>query len=433
MLTLCALFAIHAAASELDRVPASTEAAASWLIVGAAGVAQVPTTTAWAAPTRAGGLDVLDPRTTGAAALTIGALTLGGHAELSTSIPWLQLPVDAPTSEGIRAVGTQTRAIVGARVWPWALRAGTLRPMIAAEWSTRSWWIRDVPGQDAANSGPLTRRVIPLGLGVAARPAEGWALDLAATWAPNDRGRVLQVVDGAQLDEVDVDLSALRVTVGIKAVLDVGGRVRGPTFRQAEAERLEALVDARRAAGPALAVGAVERAWRPVDPFLASAHPELAQATTEALSAGASLGWSLYRPDLELRVAWRALRGTGGAYGSALDEQQHGVFAEAIRRVNLHRRGFVPWFGAGAGVLFARATVSDASGSRDAQGAVPAPTAVFGLDLRPAPAAAWHLRSGARVLPWAPLVVDGSRRQLGGVELDLLQIVVLPTRLFHPS
>jgi hypothetical protein len=392
-----------------------------------------PVASGWPFPSSDGGFQrVVAPRLRQQDAY-IGALHFFGHADIFVSFPIGSLSASAIDG---RSVSLNHSVAAGAKVYPWALRRGTLRPYVSTSFMTRTFEITD-GASSSANVGQLSRAVVPVGAGVAWRTPFGLIADAQVQYVPGSAtigsGVVLRPL--AELSEPYVseriDLSGVRFVAGLKWSRHLGATA-APGYREAKARTLQARIDNGSISGVNVAIGPSTRLVNNTSAYFNDRRPYLREQFDAGLFPHASVGYYAFVPDAEVRLAYRRITADASALGARLETQQSGLFLEALKFFDLDLYGFVPFVGAGVGYGRLRAMDHASENSVTARDSVWMLSIPFGWDIRPNPASAWLVRTNLRWVPRARIDFPGAGvgLDLGGLEFDFIQFVLFPERLF---
>lgn len=364
------------------------------------------------------------------AGLTIGALHFFGHADLFVTIP-----VAAFTTQ--RADGRDASllyaAATGVRVYPWALRAGAVRPFVTTALEARRW--RVAHGPDVTqNPGESVRVRVPVGGGLSWRTRQGLTFDAQLAYVRDTTAVPIQVfaTPSTRAEQTfatrSVSLSGVRATAGLKWSHGLSPSAQSD-FRAAVGRRLQGqatrgvLTTFNLAAGPSARIAA------PRSSYIDERRPYLRDRLRDAGFVQSSIGYYDFAHDAEVRIAFRTFGSRADAFGVDLKTRHTSVFAEGLKFFDAGYHGFVPFVGAGVGAsrLTAQETVSAITGGSHRWAVVP--SIVTGWDIRPDPGSPVVLRTNIRWVPRARLAMpSGHALDLGGVEYDFIQVVIFPKR-----
>jgi hypothetical protein len=392
-----------------------------------------PVASTWAIPISGGGFTQSDAAQLGQGDLSIGALHFFGHADLFVSVP---LDTRSAEISGERSLSLEYQTATGIKLYPWALRPGTVRPYLSSGLLFRSLNLTE--GADvSANPGEITQAVIPVGMGVAWRTPWQAIVDLQLQYMPGSfdlaSGVVPQPLDQPvqPYTSESLDMRGIRLAVGLKWSRDLSGGDQ-PGYREEAARKLQRRIDAGSASGFTLALGPSARILGNSSSYFSQRRPYLEDRLDSGVFPHAGIGYYDFGRDAELRLAYRGFDSDAVAYGAALETRQDAVFLEALKFYDLDFYGFVPFIGVGIGYGWFRATDRIPTERLTGRESGLVASVPFGWDIRPDPASAWVLRTNLRWVPRArvPMPGAGVAVDLGGLEFDFIQLVVYPGRMF---
>jgi hypothetical protein len=392
-----------------------------------------PLASRWPVPSSNGEFQRLTTPRLGQQDLYIGALHFFGHADIFVTFPLGS--VSASAFDG-RSLNIDYSVAAGAKLYPWALRPGTLRPYVSSGLMRRTFEITDGSHVDA-NVGRLSQTVVPFGAGVAWRTSGGLVADAQVQYLPGSATagsgivpRPLPELREPQVSE-PVDLSGLRFVAGVKFGRHLGG-TSAAGYREAKARTLQRRIDDGSISGVSVAVGPSTRLFSNNSSYFTDRRPYLREQYDAGLFPHVSIGYYAFTKDAEIRLAYRRIDAEATAFGTRLETRQSGVFLEALKFFDVDLYGFVPFAGVGLGYGELRATDHSLEQSVTGRDSVWMLSIPFGWDIRPNPASAWLVRTNLRWVPRARVNFPGSRVELdmGGLEFDFIQLVLFPERLF---
>ena len=174
----------------------------------------------------------------------------------------------------------------GGRLYPWALRPGTLRPYVSTSVMTRTLDITD-GSSSTANVGRLSDTVAPVGAGVAWRTPFGLVADAQVQYVPGSAaissGLVPRPLDESGEPHVAerIDLSGVRFIAGLKWSRHLGATA-APGYREAKARTLQERIDNGSISGVNVALGPSTRLVNNTPTYLVTAGPTCANNTIQA-------------------------------------------------------------------------------------------------------------------------------------------------------
>jgi hypothetical protein len=138
-----------------------------------------------------------------------------------------------------------------------------------------------------------------------------------------------------------------------------------------------------------------------------------------------------FRPDLELRLAYRPVWNKQEGYGFIHKTFRHSVSMEAFKFL-FDYKGFLPFAGIGFGYNHLQLREID-NGNVLTQKSEHklAPLILVGWDIRPTRAEWMIIRSNIRWTPWLHMKINDKKLQFNDVEINFLQYVIYPGRLIQ--
>ena len=439
LLLVLVLLAVPALADEpglpLGDVPAQREGdpfAAMTLSVDT-GVL-LPRADTWSLPVASGQFASVASKPLVSTGLSIGALHFFGHADILVMVPLVGLSATLDTPLGPRKVSTTYSCDTVTRIYPAALRPGTVRPFFGFGLGARRFTISDSADATANSSGVRTV-VLPVSAGLGWRSTFGTLLTVGAEYRAGDTGTLFSGVVPQNLYDTPqplpsqlLDLGGWRLVLSLAANFDLSPQAVRAGFRQREAAAWQKRIDTGHASGFTLGFAPSSRIENVTSPYFAK-RPYLEGPYDEPPFFHGTAGYYVHTLDTEFRLAFRSIAGAAKAHGAQLQTRQTGVFAEVVRFFDPDLYGFVPFIGAGVGMQRLTATDTAANIATTNQDNKWAPDIVFGWDIRPAPSYWWILRTNLRWLPAAPLGLGNTTFDFGGLEYDFIQLIVYPGRL----
>ncbi|MGH7720133.1 MAG: hypothetical protein ACREON_14990 [Gemmatimonadaceae bacterium] len=388
----------------------------------------------WSLPSSNGEFERLETPGLGQQDLYLGALHFFGHADFFVSFPlWSR----SRSVYDNRSLSLDYSVAAGVKLYPVALRPGTLRPYLSSALTTRALEVTDGGSVDA-NVGRLSQVVVPVGAGVTWRSSRAFLVDAQVQYVPGS-ATVSSGIAPRRLEEPAephaserLDLSGVRFVASVRWSRHLAATSM-PGYREAKARALQRRIDDGSISAVNIALGPSTRLFNNNSPYFRDRRPYLRDQYDAGLFPHASVGYYQFTTDAEIRLAYRRVTGEARAFGARLETQQSGLFLEAMKFFDIDLYGFVPFVGAGVGYGRLHATDHSPGGSVTSRESVWMLSIPFGWDIRPNPASSWLLRTNLRWLPRARAVFPGSgvRLDMGGLEFDFIQLVLFPERLFR--
>lgn len=381
-------------------------------------LAYLPGTTETYVPAEGGDFDRRSLRRRLLPRLVVGGYHFWGHADFYVAFPVASLPlggsgarVDASLSPGIET---------GARVYPWPLRHGAIRPFVGA-----SWAVGDFEHKSTAGTGPtLERHHMPLQVGLA-RAGEFGNLELGLEWSP-----LLEFdypVAPGTTRRVGGDV--WWVWLGYKYAVDttLGGEQSVADGTVDELRRAQK----RRGVRSDLSVGiGASSAFTARDSSLPDDSSSLPPRPNGTILPDVALGYYVAPFDAGLRLNYRTMTQKQSGYGVSRRYRRHSLSLDAFKMLADYH-GFVPFVGPGiSGEWLSFRETGGADGPRTGRSFETAFSLLFGWDIRPVRTSGFVIRTNLRYTPFLNLELDGGgRAAFEQFEFNFLQLVVYPRRL----
>ncbi len=396
----------------------------------------------WQMPSAGTAFDPVPTANFSSLSLSVGALLLHGHVEVLTSVPLLRLASavgGSDNGQGSRDVGVGYFDLA-ARVYPWALKPGGVRPYVTLGVAYRT--LRAERRAEDANDPTSDVRhlngwVAPVGVGASYLASAGVLIDAsfslmfgesAATWTGIDP--LPLDADVPVFESKTLDLSGMRVTLGVRWVRGLWDETQRERYAEEAAKRLMDLDRMHLLSDLTVSLGVTAPLLRRTGTYVSSRRPYLGDAFAHGLTPQLAVGWHHDPLDAEARLSFRYIYGSAEGYGATTETSDASVFLEVIKKFDLKLYGLVPWVGLGAGYSSLSVTDTHKGGTLTYSDGRPVFTVPFGWDYRVNPSSWWFLRTSFRWIPTAEMdLEDGVTFDHGGFEVDVISFVVHPRRL----
>lgn len=347
----------------------------------------------------------------------IGGTHFWGHADFFVAFKLLQA-TDQPFGSSVET---------GGKYFPWRIEHGKLRPYIGVSWLPVSFsQNRTFAPQDEKRGPVQIRNQYPLTAGIVFN-YKAHMIDIGAAYMYDNKSSYY--IDRTTL--APVTMPAFRLSIGYKLMLETTASAE----RGWQSGRTKAITDTLEARkklnGFTLAAGFSSAAvlssslhTRAIAPFtedykLSAAFPEF------------GLGYYLHKPDIQINIAYRTVKGYLHAYGFDQNYRRRSLALEAYKFFADYH-GFAPF--AGPALSYETLEVNEKDLTlpwkhNDWQGLKPGITA--GWDIRPNRLQSWYLRTNIRWFPNLDVkMYSGKNVSLDQLEINFIQLVVFPGRLF---
>lgn len=336
----------------------------------------------------------------------IGGTHFWGHADFYIAIPTLS-----------SSSNTRTGAETGMRLYPWAIKSGGLRPYAGIG-------IAPITYQQGAGT-RLTRLRTPLYAGLT-YCAGRHQLTADAGW--NYNNRILYYTSTTQ--STQRALQSLMLGVGYKWMLETTLSAEKNWLSGRTKKLTDTLARRRRLNGFTLAAGPSSLFYTKPSAYTGS-YPYLDNLKVTAVFADLGIGYYWHRPDVQLNVAYRGYADVLKAYGHTLSVSRRSLAVECYKFLADYH-GFVPFAGAAISHEWLSVTESLPGASATHHGPkLLSPGVTFGWDIRPDRLQSFYLRTNLRYFPGLDVAMPtGQAISLSGLEVNFIQLVVFPGRMF---
>lgn len=343
--------------------------------------------------------------------LTIGGIHFWGHADFYVTFP---LPLrknfsGAPFESVHYAEGIET----GGRVYPWRLRAGTLRPYVGISFKPLSYG-HALPETDYEVGFPRNQRFVgPVQAGLTyATPSFLFTGGIHLLRKRNFQYAITpeQETNGA--------FHALSFTLGVVRYWDLDSDARTERGVQQENLKHHLLEKNNKMSAFYWAIGPSAALQLGKSPYLKNQHPALYRTLTGGFMLDVALGYHWARPDLNVGLSYRFMGDEIRAFDTRLRLQRHSFMLEAYKFL-FNYLGFVPYAGVTLSMENLRLRVND----RQTAEQKPALGLIAGWDIRVTRTGSSLLRTNLRYIPGLALTVEGERMRFDHLEFNFIQYV----------
>ena len=342
----------------------------------------------------------------------IGGMHFWGHADFYVAFG---LPLSV-TSGGPSTGASLTQSVeTGARVYPWALRRGSVRPWLGVGWAPLGYRQADV----ALGTGPWAEQHgLHLSGGVTGR----WGphqIELGVGWIPS---QVTYPVDLTRTERLD--LSPITASIAYKFAFDTTAGARPHVASGGVAAREADLQERKLLSGLSVAAGVSSAFTLGPDP----GDFRYAGGPSGAILADVAIGYYNHPWDAAVRLSWRRIGQATSGYGASRTWVRQ-AFSLDVFKMLFDYQGFVPFVGPGVSANYL--TYQDPNTL--AANWVFTPEVIVGWDIRPTRVQSWLLRTNLRVAPFLTLSGDNTKQTFRHLEFNFIQFVLYPGRLFRKS
>ena len=360
--------------------------------------------------------DEFDLPTMLAPRIVLGGLHFWAHADLYVAFS----PVWFRTSEP-RGIDTRFNLGVetGAKIYPWALSPGTIRPFAGIAWSVNNYRQDDGPR--------ITIHQMPVMIGAAWRTSRGIFEVGASLHVLGDRDYPL----GRDADEQARFVpEVLDVWLGYRYEFDTTASFIEESRSGRLAKRYQAFESENRLSAWEIALGP-SAAFPLSDNEFIGQGAFLSGLRRPVFLPDLAVGYYIHSIDAALRANYRFFYSSDEGYGRTHTYVRHSMSFDALKFI-FDYHGFLPFLGAGVSLerldYDVRDDVVDEHRSVGAYKA--AASVVLGWDIRPSETGAWLLRTNLRFTPALDLQRGGEQIAFDHFEFNFIQLVLYPERFF---
>ncbi len=342
----------------------------------------------------------------------IGGIHFWGHADFYVSFP---LPVYlTKTPGGFDAMQVLQGVETGAKVYPWAIKPGKLRPYVGISFQPLTY-SHKVSGQEYRN-GPaeFDRWINPVHLGVTLA-SKRYLFTLATQY--NHRTDFDYYTKTGQTGQVA--LHPWSFQLGINRYMDTDRGLRSPRATTYLNKRYALLKSRDKLSGWYWALGPTAALQLSKSPYFARYAPELDdQMSNSFLAPDLGAGYYFSGLDANAGIALRRFSARLRAFDHDVKTVRYSAALECYKFIgNYH--GFVPFVGPFVSMESLSATVN----GRKITQTKPAAGIVFGWDIRVTKVESSLLRTNLRYAPALHLKVDGEKIMFNQLEFNFIQYV----------
>jgi hypothetical protein len=344
--------------------------------------------------------------------LSIGGIHFWGHADFYVAFPlnFLQMGYDPADLEELEfKEGIET----GARIYPWAIKEGTLRPFLGVSFRTRSFSQRS-DEYDYLHDAPRYEKVTyPIQAGIT-YTGSSFLISAAAHYQQEDRFTYYtapNVPIEVQAEPLSFQLSFVKYWDTDKSMRTKSG-IEQANLKHTVLEKENLLSAWYFGIGPSASFQVGE------NEYFVENHAYLADETVITLTPDITFGRYFSTLDTNVGLSYRGFSATVEGFDSQFDLSRRSVSLEAYKFL-FNYLGFVPYVGVTAtahSLQFESEVVSE----RDIK---PALGFIFGWDIRVTKTGTNLLRTNLRYNRNLSLNIDGSRANFSYFEFNFIQWV----------
>ena len=352
--------------------------------------------------------------------LIIGGTHFWGHADFYVSFPLGNL-LSATTPLGDQVYispGVET----GARLYPWAIRRGALRPFVGAAFASANFRLRHEAGRGLFHS----RNSIPLMAGLTYQTGNV-LLEAGARYQPRHQFTYY----GDRQTPHTMQLVPWGLFAGVKYSLETTLSAEKPYRDGSTARRLATLEETGGLNGFSLAIGPSSAfvLGRAAGTYNEGERAFLGRQPGSGVFPELGLGYYHHRLDAHVNLAARTYATRLGAYDFTQTVRRQALTLEAYKYLfDFH--GFVPFVGPSLG--WERWRLAETDGGQtvtDHSWRGLRPGLTFGWDIRPDRLQGVILRTNLRYTPFRFDTPGDTYLNLQQLEFNFIQVVIYPGRI----
>ncbi len=344
--------------------------------------------------------------------LSIGGIHFWGHADFYVTFPlgFLAIQDKPAVFEKMKyRHGIET----GARVYPWAIGAGKVRPFAGISFRSVTFGF-ERPEADFPEGYPVRQRfVAPVQAGLT-YAGKKYLFTVAAHYIFN-----------AEVDYFlgkntrgQVNFNPLSVSLGVSRYFDADAGARQPKGIEQQNIMHHLLEKHGKLSGFYGGIGPSAALQMSKSGFFEKQHPQFHDQLTGGIMPDATFGYHFYQPDFNVGLSYRTMGDRLRAIEDDIRLRRHSVGLETYKFL-FNYLGFVPFAGV---MLNAERLSADVNGTDYSDWKI-APGIVFGWDIRVVRNGTSLLRTNLRWTPNLHLGVEGDNIMFDHLEFNFIQYV----------
>jgi hypothetical protein len=344
--------------------------------------------------------------------LSIGGVHFWGHAEFYVTFPLNFLTLQ-DTPEELTSLNYRQGIETGARVYPFALKPGSVRPFVGASFRLLSFQ-QQVPGSSFSKEAPTYQRMIfPVHLGLTYANSKmlislsGQYQSLRSFDYYNNYG-----ITG------DVSLAPFSIQLGITRYWDTDKNMREPGSVANENNKYALLKKEQRLSSWYWGLGPSAGLQVSESPFLETQFPHLANDFIGGFIPDITFGRFFHKPDMNIGLSYRTMGSRLQGFDDEVSLRRHSFMLEAYKNL-FNYLGFVPFLGVTGSIENLRTTVNGTT-YREQK---PALGLIFGWDIRVTKTGTSLLRTNLRYIPNLHMTINGEKMMFNQLEFNFIQWV----------
>lgn len=336
----------------------------------------------------------------------LGGTHFWGHADFYLSIPMAKI--------GAQNFGNGVET--GAKVYPWRIESGKLRPFAGCAWEfsrfqygegSQMMWVR-MPVQSGVTYAK-GQHLFELGAHYYGKKAPDYFFTENAKWKP--------------------DVARWSLSLSYRFMFETTASAEksyqdGSTFRYEKA-----LAKEKRLNGLTLGIGLSSAFYLQQSAYNGENQPWIGAHKSANIFPEFAVGYYWHAPDIQLNLSYRRIRSTQQAFGLEQRFQRRSLTAESYWFFADYH-GFVPFIGPALSLDQFQVKETGRVEYFSSKTTV-RPGLTFGWDIRPNRIQSWYLRTNLRWFPGARWTgKEGRQFDFSQIESNFIELVVFPGRIF---
>lgn len=344
--------------------------------------------------------------------LTIGGIHFWGHADFYVTFPLSFLTwQDRPAVMGDLSV--QQGVETGARLYPWKLESGKLRPFAGISFR-RFVFSQEQEGSPYTNGAPRFGRFIyPWQFGLS-YTTKKWIFSASSYYQRLDRFDYYL----SPTQQARVNLQPWSLNFSILRHIDSDARVRSKRAHQAINQEFNRLKEAGKLSAWFVGLGPSAALQMGRSSYLEQNYPYLAEDNATSVFPEVSAGRYFYKGDFNLNLAYRNYGYRYQGYDQEIATHRHSLGVEGTKYL-FNYLGFAPYVGPILSYEWLKAEINGTN-YRDQQWRW---GITFGWDIRVIQTGNSLLRTNLRYYPQLDLDLDGGSFAFNHLEFNFIQYI----------
>lgn len=375
-------------------------------------------TTEYATPT---GLNSVNFSGTTSPRLLIGGTHFWGHADFYVSIPVAQFGKKIPAE--LNGLSYSEGVETGARVFPWAITEGKLRPFVGIGFKGFSFsQMSNEPNQSYTTVPSVAKTTFPFQAG-AIYATKKFLFQAGA----NYQRRTDFQYPLSRTEYGAVKLSPWSFTIGLSYWINTNGGLASKHGERYMKTGVKKLQTHNRLNCWYVGIGPSSSFEISKSEYIKDNHPFLKQESPGSLVPDIAAGRYFHKPDVNVGISYRKLRYGMSGYGIQLSYERRSYTFETYKFLGDYH-GFVPYVGPTLAYEDLKFTDTEGRESKKFETKKLALGIIFGWDIRISRSETWLLRTNLRYTPNLHLKAEGKKVMFDQMEFNFIQFVWLVGR-----